>query len=164
MTDADRARRRLAELDDSHKHRALLYWSIYQELAAEIGPERAETVLMRAIERRGVAAGRALFGAMTSPTPAQVAERFLSVSPGDGTLWPHKVEHGADGSVAIAVHRCPLKEAWTEAGLSPADMQRMCRIAGRFDNGCFGEAGVGFEATTWQPGHQGCCTLTLKPR
>ncbi len=43
MTDADRARRRLAELDDSHKHRALLYWSIYQELAAEIGFDLVDT-------------------------------------------------------------------------------------------------------------------------
>ncbi|MBL8700060.1 MAG: L-2-amino-thiazoline-4-carboxylic acid hydrolase [Alphaproteobacteria bacterium] len=164
MDPADTARKRLAELDDSHKHRALLYWSIYQELAAELGEARAEAILMRAIERRGVATGRALFGAMAAATPADVAAKFLSVSPGDGTLWPHQVVRHGDGSVEIAVRRCPLKEAWTEAGLTAEEMTRMCRIAGRFDNGCFGEAPVGFEATTWAPGHAGCCTLTLRPR
>lgn len=164
MDNDSRARRRLAELDDSHKHRALLYLSLYRELSAEIGTERAERVMMRAIEKRGVETGRALFGTTTAATPDAVAQRFLSVSPGDGALWRHSVERPGDGSVVISVHRCPLKDAWTEAGLDDDDMARLCRIAGRFDNGCFGEAGIGFEAKTWQPGHDGCCTLTLKPR
>ena len=149
------------ELDASHKQRALLYWAIYREMSAELGAQRAETILARAIERRGQAAGAQLFGKLAAPTAVQVAETFLVVSPAGGTLWPHDVERHPGGAVTIRVHRCPLKAAWTEAGLSDGEMTTMCRIAGRFDNGCFGESGVAFEATTWRPGHAGCCTLVL---
>lgn len=152
------------ELDLSHQHRALLYWEIYRELVAEFGAARAETVLARAIEARGRVAGAQLFGKLERRDPESVAAAFLAVSPAEGKLWPHAVERRADGSVAIHVSRCPLKEAWTGAGLTPEQMATMCRIAGRFDNGCFGESGVGFRATTWQPGHAGCCTLELGAR
>ena len=149
------------ELDSSHKQRALLYWAIYQEMSKELGAARAETILTRAIERRGQEAGAQLFGKLAAPTPDQVAETFLAVSPAGGTLWPHDVQRHASGAVTIRVHRCPLKEAWTEAGLGDDALTTMCRIAGRFDNGCFGESGVAFQATTWRPGHEGCCVLKL---
>lgn len=149
------------ELDLSHQHRALLYWEIYRELSAEIGAERAEAVLARAIEARGRSAGAQLFGRLERRDAAGVAAAFLAVSPAEGKLWPHAVERRGDGSVAIHVKRCPLKEAWTGAGLTSEQMTTMCRIAGRFDDGCFGESGVAFRATTWRPGHDGCCTLEL---
>ena len=152
------------ELDLSHQHRALLYWEIYRELAAELGAARAEAILSRAIEARGRVAGAQLFGTLERRDAASVAAAFLAVSPAEGRLWPHEVERRADGSVAIHVKRCPLKEAWTGAGLTPEQMTTMCRIAGRFDNGCFGESGVAFDATTWKPGHTGCCTLRLGTR
>jgi hypothetical protein len=152
------------ELDQSHQHRALLYWEIYRELSTEFGAARAETLLARAIEARGRIAGAHLFGKLERRDPAGVAAAFLAVSPAEGKLWPHEVERRGDGSVAIHVKRCPLKEAWTGAGLTPEQMATMCRIAGRFDNGCFGESGVAFRATTWQPGHSGCCTLELGAR
>ncbi len=157
----EREERLTRELDSSHKHRALLYWTIYQEISREVGAAQAETILARAIERRGQEAGAHLFGALAAPTPGQVAKTFLAVSPADGTLWPHDVQTHASGAVTIKVHRCPLKEAWTEAGLGDDALATMCRIAGRFDNGCFGESGVAFAATTWRQGRDGCCTLVL---
>ncbi len=157
----EREDRLTRELDSSHKHRALLYWAIYQEMSRELGAARAETILTRAIEHRGQAAGAQLFGKLVTPTAIQVAETFLAVSPAGGRLWPHDVERHQGGAVTIRVRRCPLKEAWTEAGLGEDALVTMCRIAGRFDNGCFGESGVAFRATTWRPGHDGCCVLEL---
>ncbi|MBL0931116.1 MAG: L-2-amino-thiazoline-4-carboxylic acid hydrolase [Alphaproteobacteria bacterium] len=153
------------ELDDAFKARARLYRAILDELTAEIGAERAEAVLGRAIEKRGVAAGTALFGGLESPTAKDVADRFLAVSPAEGTLYPHTRDDraGANGEtgVTVKVHRCPLQEAWREDGASDAEIARLCRISGRFDTGCFGVGGVAFEATTWTPGSTGCCTLFL---
>lgn len=161
---SEREERLTRELDLSHQHRALLYWDIFQELRAALGAAQAESLLSRAIEKRGQSAGRQLFATLERRDAASVARSFLAVSPAEGRLWPHEVEQRGDGSVAIHVTRCPLKDAWTQAGLSPEDMATMCRIAGRFDDGCFGESGVAFRATTWKPGRAGCCTLELGAR
>jgi len=153
------------ELDDAFKARARLYRAILDELTAEVGAERAEAVLGRAIEKRGIAAGTALFGAIDKPTAKDVADRFLAVSPAEGTLYPHARADraGANGEtgVTVKVQRCPLQDAWREDGASDAEIERLCRISGRFDTGCFGASGVAFEATTWTPGSTGCCTLFL---
>ena len=42
------------ELYDSFKNRAAIYYLIFDELRQELGPERAEAILSRAIYRRGV--------------------------------------------------------------------------------------------------------------
>lgn len=152
-----------AELDAAFKNRARLYKNMLDALTVELGAERAEAVLSAAIETRGVEAGRALFGRMTAPTAAQVADAFLAVSPAEGSLFPHTRTQDVDGRVTVAVSRCPLLEAWREDGLADAEIQTLCRIAGRFDNGCFGAAGIGFAAETWAPGKDGCCTLYLGP-
>lgn len=150
------------ELDDAFKARARLYRAILDELTAEIGAEKAEAVLSRAIEKRGIAAGTALFGALEKPTAKDVADRFLAVSPAEGTLYPHTREDRDGGkTVSVKVHRCPLQDAWREDGATDAEIERLCRISGRFDTGCFGASGVAFEATTWTPGSTGCCTLFL---
>ena len=159
----DRAEVLARELEESFRNRALLYWSIYDELRREVGAERAEAILGRAIERRGEAAGAALFGSLTERTPAAVARAFLAVSPNGGTMYPHEVQRDPDGAVHVKVTRCPLKDAWTEAGLGSDDLRTICRVAGRFDTGCFGAAGVAFSADTWVPGAAGCCHLHLGP-
>ncbi len=150
------------ELDDAFKARARLYRTILDELTAEIGAVRAEALLSRAIEKRGAAVGAALFGKLEKPTAKDVADRFLAVSPADGALYPHtRVDKDGGKTVSVKVHRCPLQEAWREDGATDAEIERLCRISGRFDSGCFGASGVAFEATTWTPGSTGCCSLFL---
>lgn len=158
----DRADNLARELEASFRSRALLYWSIYDELRREVGAERAEAILGRAIERHGAAAGAALFAGLAVRTPATVAQAFLAVSPNGGTMYPHEVQRDPDGAVHVKVTRCPLKDAWAESGLSSEDLQTICRIAGRFDTGCFEQSGVAFSADTWTPGSTGCCQLHLR--
>jgi hypothetical protein len=151
------------QLEDAFANRALLYWEIYRAFAGELGGDRAAMLLGQAIERRGEAAGRALFGALAERTPKTVADAFLAVSPDGGRMFPHDRRDAADGSVHVTVSRCPLQDAWRKAGLSDDEQALMCRIAGRFDNGCFGAAGIGFAAETWVPGAAGSCRLHLLP-
>lgn len=151
------------EIDAALKNRARLYKNLLDALTAELGRARAETVLAAAIEKRGEESGRVLFGHMTAPTAAQVADAFLAVSPAEGTLFPHARAQDGAGRVTISVSRCPLLEAWREDGVPDSEIETLCRIAGRFDNGCFGAAGIGFAAETWTPGKDGCCTLYLGP-
>ncbi|MBI3707067.1 MAG: L-2-amino-thiazoline-4-carboxylic acid hydrolase [Proteobacteria bacterium] len=154
--------RLIEELRESFANRAMLYHLIFEELASELGSERAAEILGRAVHRRGEQVGRRLFARTERGRPAAVAAAFLAASPAGGALFPTQVAHAADGSVEIRVRRCPLLEAWREAGLADAKIARLCAIAGRFDHGLFAPTGVTLAAATWQPGAAGCCRLVLR--
>jgi len=105
-----------------------------------------------------------MFAGIDAASPRAVAETFLATSPDCGALYPTDVMTGADGAVTIQVKRCPLQDAWRDAGLPPDRVARLCRVAGRFDTGLFGETRIGFSAETWTPGRKGCCRIRLSPR
>ena len=147
-------------LDDSFKNRALLYWTIYQELRQELGAAAAEAILSRAIYARGKQVAETAFGQFGAQDARALGEAFLAISPDGGRLFPTDVEQLSDG-IAFQVKRCPLKEAWQEAKLCDADLTTICRIAGRFDNGLFESSGVTVKTQTWQPGASGCCRIRL---
>ena len=161
----ERAARLAAELDAAFKARGRLYWDLLATLREAHGEAEAERLLSLAIERRGAAAGAALFAGLGDPTPQAVAETFLTrASPDWGRLFPHRLREAADGTLIVQVERCPLKEAWEEDGRTPEEIALLCRIAGRADHGVFGASGIGFTARTWKPGDRGCCELRLSPR
>ncbi len=147
-----------AELEESFRNRAHLYRLLLEEFAAELGPEAAERVLARAVERRGRKVGAALAGLGGA---LAVGVAFLAASPDGGRLYPTDVERRPDG-IAIKVRRCPLKDAWTGAGLPPATTAALCRLAGAFDKGLFEAAGVRFANETWREGAAGCCRIELR--
>lgn len=161
---SERADKLAQELGEAFANRALIYAETYAELRGELGEKAAAALLGRALYRRGQDVAGKLFAGIAPGDAAAVAERFLSVSPDDGCLFPTQVERPGDGSVHIKVQSCPLLTAWQEAGLPQADIARLCAIAGRFDNGLFEASGVEFTAETWQPGKTGCCHLHLRPK
>jgi hypothetical protein len=90
-------------------------------------------------------------------------DAFLEFVPDDGKMFqPELLRCDAEG-IDIQFHRCPLKEAWQEAGLSDNEVAKMCKIAARVDNGTFEGAGFKFSADTWRPGGDGCCRLHIRP-
>lgn len=149
------------ELAEAFANRAHLYRLALDELTAELGAERAEAVLARIVERRGREVAAVLFAGL-APDPVAVGRRFLAASPDGGALYPHRVEE-RDGAFAVAVDRCPLKEAWLGAGLPPERVATLCRIAGAFDRGLFEAAGLVCDNETWRPGSgEGCCRIDLR--
>jgi predicted ArsR family transcriptional regulator len=148
-----------AELAAAFAARARLYVHLRRTLAAELGEAQAEALLARAIEEWGRETGARLFAGLPAE-PRAIADRFLSLSPDEGQLFPY-ARTDADGTTAFHVHRCPLLEAWRD--LPEAETAVLCRLAGAFDKGCFEVAGVSFANETWQPGHDGCCRIRLAP-
>ncbi len=148
------------ELEDAFRGRAHVYRVIYDELLAEFGAAKAEAILARAIEKRGREIAPVLFKGLGARDAIAIGERFLSVSPDGGRMYPNDVERRAAG-ISIRVHRCPLKDAWTQAGLAPDRVATLCRIAGAFDKGLFEAAGIAFANETWCPGRDGCCRIHL---
>ena len=150
------------QLYDSFKNRAILYWQIFDELRRELGAERAEEILKRAIYRRGAEKGKKL-AAYGPRDLAGLRQAFLSGIPDDGQMFAPEVLRADAEALDIKFHRCPLREAWQEIGLPDAEVATLCRIAARIDNGTFESAGFNFRADTWQPGGEGCCLLHIRP-
>lgn len=150
-----------AELESAFRNRADLYRLMLAELDTELGPDRAEHLLSRVVERRGQEVADAAFSRFGPSDAVAIGEAFLAVSPDGGRMYPAEVER-APGAIAFQVLRCPLKDAWADAGLSEAAIARLCRIAGAFDRGLFEATGIRFENKTWQPGGgPGCCWIRL---
>ncbi len=150
------------QLYDSFKNRAIIYYVIYDELRAELGADRAEELLSRAIYRRGELLGQEKYARFAPCDLAGLKTAFLGGIPDDGKMFrPETVRSDAEG-LDIKFHACPLRDAWLEAGLPEEDVATLCRIAAQVDDGTFAGAGFQFNADTWQPGGEGCCYLHIR--
>jgi hypothetical protein len=159
MADDDRLR---GELYAAFKNRAMMYWHIFAELRRALGEPQATALLSRAIEARGRELGRPFARYAPSDLPG-LRDAFLAAVPDQGRMFAPRVERCDAAGLDIVLQRCPLKEAWHEAGIPAGDIATLCRIAGRVDNGTFEAAGFEFTADTWQPGRDGCCHLHIRP-
>ncbi len=150
------------ELTGSFKNRALLYHHIFNELRLQLGAIRAQEVLEAGIYKRGLEIGKA-FARYAPANLEGLRQAFLAFIPDQGALFEPEVKRCDADGLDIKFHRCPLREAWQEAGLPLPEIARLCHIAGRVDNGTFEGAGFRFHADTWQPGEEGCCYLHIQP-
>jgi len=152
-----------AQLYDSYKNRAMIYYLIYDELRAEFGDNRAEDLLSRAIHRRGELLGQEKFARFAPKDLAGLKTAFLDGVADGGRMFQPEVERSDAKGLDIKFQACPLRDAWIEAGLPDEDVAALCRIASQIDEGMFAAAGFGFSADTWQPGDKGCCRLHIQP-
>ena len=151
-----------AHLIGQLKNRALIYMEMYDVLAEELGLERAEVLMTRAIYRRGRSAGKAL--ARYAPRDlAGLKSAFLGLVPGGDAIFKPEVVRDEPAALEIHLGGCPLKDAWREAGLAEDKVATLCRIAGAVDKGLFEGAGFAFQNRTWTAGARGCCFLSIKP-
>jgi hypothetical protein len=158
MTDENTLREQLWA---AFKSRALVYLEMYRVLDEEFGAQRATELLKKAIYRRGCEIGRQFerFG------PADLEglkTAFLDTIPDGGKVFDPEVLACDGARLEVQLRRCPLKEAWQEAGLPEREVARMCEIAGIIDNGTFEAAGFTVKNETWQPGRIGCCHLMIE--
>lgn len=156
-----RIERLRAELESAFRNRGDLYRLMYETLSRELGAGKAEMLLDTAIEERGREVARAAFSSFGKNDARAIGEAFLKVSPDEGLMYPADVERFEEG-IEFKVRRCPLKDAWVQAGLDADRVSTLCRIAGAFDRGLFEETGIRFENWTWKPGDgPGCCRIRL---
>ncbi len=144
------------------KNRALIYLEMYDVLSEELGAQKAEALLSKAIYRRG----RQMGAPLRKFSPANLAglrDAFLANVPGGKEIFQPQVLKDDAGALDIQLHGCPLKDAWREAGLPEEKVATLCRIAGAVDKGLFEGAGFRFENRTYTPGAKGCCYLSIRP-
>ncbi len=150
------------QLYASFRHRAMLYYLIFDELRSALDEERAVEIMQRAIRRRGEQIGQRFVSFAPNDLPG-LRDAFLAGIPDDGRMFSAHVQRCDDQQLDITLQTCPLKDAWLEAELAPQDVATMCRIAAAIDEGTFEGAGFQFSADTWKPDCSGCCHLHIRP-
>jgi len=148
------------QMREAFKNRAILYFLIYDEFRQELGAERAEEIMKRAIYRRGVQNSEKYKGFAPDDFEG-LRNAFVSGIPDEGRLFDPQVQRCDAEGLDINLESCPLKEAWEELELDEDERVTMCRIAGEIDKGTFEAAGFAFEPDTWKPGRSGCCHLHI---
>jgi hypothetical protein len=146
----------------SFKNRAMMYYHIFEELKKEVGDDKAAEIMKRGIYKRGLEIGKQ-FGEYGPSDMNGLKDAFLGFIPDEGKMLEPELMRCDDEGVDIKFHRCPLKEAWQEAGLSEDEVAKMCDIAAIVDYGTFEGAGFKFSADTYKPGGDGCCLLKIRP-
>jgi hypothetical protein len=143
-------------------NRAMIYLEAYDVLSSEVGAEKAEAILARAIYNRGRSVGNA-FKPFAPSDLAGLRDAFIGGLPGGTDFFKPEVRRCDAEKLEIKFHDCPLKAAWLEAGVPEGKLAALCRIAGIIDNGTFEAAGFSIENRTWTPGEMGCCNLHITP-
>jgi L-2-amino-thiazoline-4-carboxylic acid hydrolase len=152
------------ETRDAFENRALMYWYIYDELASEVGADRATTIMKQAVFRRGLEVGRKYRAAAESGDLAEVGAIFCEGSPSEGELFSPAIEALDDDRLVLRMESCPLVDAWRTIGLAPEEIDRMCEISAAVDQGTFAGAGLSLEFLDRLGKPGSCrCLLELKP-
>jgi predicted ArsR family transcriptional regulator len=147
-----------AETRSAFENRALMYAYLYEELADELGPDRAAELMKRSIHRRGLEIGRKYRAAVHAGDLEEVGQIFCEGSPCEGALFEPAVEEEGEERIVLSMSACPLVDAWRTAGLDPEDIDRMCVIAAAVDEGTFEAAGLEltFLDRAGRPGSERC--------
>lgn len=130
----------LKALKDEIKNRALIYYEIYLQLAAELGSAEAVRLMGQAVYERGRDKGAQLAQKIEEPDLARLARAFVEGKNGMDAFG-HQVVEVSDTRAVLRLVECPLVEAWNDAGLSPDEKTIMCDIACQVDFGKFEAAG-----------------------
>lgn len=130
----------LKALENEIKNRALIYFELYRQLSAEIGSEEAIRFMSKAVYERGKAKGAPLGEKIGSPDLVKLARAFAD-GKSEMDAFAREVVEVSEERAVLRLTRCPLVEAWEEAGLSPAERTTMCDIACQVDFGKFEAAG-----------------------
>ena len=130
----------LAVLINELKNRAKIYIHIYRELLKEVGREKAVEILKRALYARGREKGMQLAARIRKPDLHELAIAFMEGN-AEMDAFGHEIVQENLDYILLRLNRCPLVEAWNEAGLTPDEQKDMCDIAYQVDFGKFETAG-----------------------
>ncbi|MDK2954942.1 MAG: hypothetical protein PWQ57_438 [Desulfovibrionales bacterium] len=150
------------ELHAANENRAVVLALLLDELEAEVGPERAEEIMQRAIRRRGALLGKQ-YEAYAPDDFDGLREAFVGGIPDEGRLFEPEVKSCGPDGLVVEFSNCPLKNAWRKMGLSEERCARLCGVARVVDNGTFESAGFDFEVSALPEGEERC-TLRISPK
>ena len=154
-----------AETRAAFENRAFMYAYLYEELAEELGRDRAVEIMKRAIYRRGLEVGRKYAEAAEAGDLAEVGRIFVDGSPCEGAFFEPAIEKLEEGRLVLRMCACPLENAWRSLGLPAEEIDTLCEIAAAVDEGTFEGAGLDltFLDRLGKPGSSRCLLELVVP-
>ena len=150
-------------LYNSFKNRALVYYQIFDELRKEIGEEKATEIMKRAIYKRGLAVSKS-YKKFAPNDMEGLKKAYIASDPDGGNMFAAEATRCDSEGFDLKTHRCPLRDAWQEAGLPDKEIMKICEIATVVDNGTFEGAGFDFSAETWRPEFGNFCYYHIRAK
>lgn len=147
------------KLYDAIKERGTAYLMVFRELSKRYGEAEAISVMRSASYEHGkvIGAKLACFGPRDF---AGMAEGFAR-APDDGATFSPDIRQLNDTCLEVKMMRCPVKDAWVEAGCSDEEICTLLHCASALDEGTLDTAGFDYEIELWSPGKQGCCLTKI---
>lgn len=145
------------------KNRARIYAHLYRELSREVGEDKATMILKKAIYARGEEKGKQLAESIKKPNLHELAVASVQ-GKGEMDAFGHEVVSEHPDYILLRLNRCPLVEAWKEAGIPPEGRKKMCDIAYQVDFGKFEAAGYRLTFDCRIADEQGSCDLRIEIR
>ena len=148
--------------EDLTLSRGDLYVELLSAIQKRLGHDEAVAVMKEAINSWGKTQGRSLL--------CHAPENFLGLlndfgyAPDNGKTFGVHVEKCDDAGLDVQMTKCPLKDAWTAAGLADDQIALLCEIAAEADYGALEAAGFKVSIDTWQQGKSGCCVLHIRKK
>ncbi len=146
-------------LYETNRERALLYLEFFREVRDRHGEEEAIEILTSAIKRRGEAFGRTL--GKFAPNDFQGLCNAFSFAPDGGKLFSPEVIRCDGQGFEVKMRKCPLKDAWQEAGISDEALLTLLSCASAIDVGTMEAAGFDLEVSLAGSDVAGCCYLKV---
>lgn len=144
---------------DAIKERGRAYLITFRELSKRYGEAEAISVMRSVSYQHGTAIGKPL--ACFGPRDfAGMAENFAK-APDKGATFSPDIRQLDDTCLEVKMMTCPIKDAWTEAGCSDAEICTLLSCATALDEGTFDAAGFDYEIELWSPGKEGCCLTKI---
>lgn len=150
-----------AALTDANKSRAHLYLAFFRAMERRWGRAEAIAAMREAIRGWGAGLGAGMVRREADPF-AGLLDQFVYV-PDGGRMFQPKVGRCDAAGLDTQMMRCPLKDAWQEAGIAEDEIALLCNIAAEADYGTLEAAGFSVEIDCWQPGKAGCCAIRIRP-
>jgi predicted ArsR family transcriptional regulator len=150
------------ELYAANENRGRVYALLLEELESEVGPEKAASIMKRAIRRRGEELGQRFAGYAPGDFEG-LREAFVGGIPDEGRMFAPEVRECGDEGLVVEFSTCPLKNAWRGMGLDESRCAELCAIAREVDFGTFEAAGFDFELRSLPEGEERC-RLVIRPK
>ncbi len=149
-------------LYQANRERALLYLEFFREVRDRHGDEEAIEILTSAIKRRGEAFGRTLNE--FAPDDFQGLCQAFSYAPDGGKLFSPQVIRCDGEGFEVKMRKCPLKDAWQEAGITDEELLTLLSCASAIDLGTMEAAGFDLEVSLAGSDEGGCCYLKVSKK
>jgi len=150
-------------LQEANQARGHLYLALLRVLDRHFGRDAAVAAMREALRDWGRYLGAGL--ARYAPGDFDGLARDFVHAPDDGRMFQPAVHRCDASGIDTQMMRCPLKQAWQDAGLPDAEIALLCSVASEADHGTMEAAGFQLDIETWKPGGgAGCCVLRIRRR